>query len=266
MPQEWSKHKYIRKEGDRYIYPEDLEKEAKSSSANRSTYKLSSEGKEMWNYVKADITSEKNDAIDAAKAEREQKIAELRQKAEDTRAHIQKQLNHLAELMADQRADRLQQIETRRKAQIASLEARDMPEGLSRTQKEQVEKARARELQSINAQANKDKEHARKTSSTLSDIAKQNKESITIELKTAVEAAKTAYEQKKAGIDKDYEAVYQEEYERILSTYPQVKKSSGKGKGRKSTDSAGATSSSNGDNVWSHSKVVTEYRKRGKSK
>lgn len=254
---EWSKHKYIRKEGDRYIYPEDLEKEARSSSANRSTSKLSSEGKEMWNYAKADITSEKSDAIEAAKAEREQRIAELRQKAEDSRAHIQKQLNHLAELMADQRADRLRQIETRRKAQIASLEARGMPEGLSSTQREQVEKARARELANINAQANKDKEHARKTTSTLSDIAKQNKESITIELKTAVEAAKTAYEQKKAGIDKDYEAVYQEEYERILATYPQVKKS---GKGKKSSGSS--VSSASAKPKKGHKDVMATYKPR----
>lgn len=180
MPKEWSKHKYIRKEGDRYIYPEDLEKEARSSSANRSTSKLSSEGKEMWNYVKADITSEKNDEIDAAKAEREKRVAELRQKAEDSRAHIQKQFKHLAELMADQRADRLRQIETQRKVRIASVEARSIPDSLNSAQKELVEKARAREVQNINAQANKDKEHARKTTSTLSDIAKQNKESITI--------------------------------------------------------------------------------------
>lgn len=261
MPKEWSKHKYIRKEGDRYIYPEDLEKEAKSSSANRSTSKLSSEGKEMWNYVKADITSEKNDAVDAAKAEREQKVAELRQKAEDSREHIQKQLKHLAELMTDQRADRLRQIEMRRKAQIASLEARDMPEGLSRTQKEQVEKARARELQNINAQANKDKEHARKTTSTLSNIAKQNKASITVELKTAVEAAKTAYDQKKAGINKDYEAVYQEEYERILATYPQVKKSGGKGKGKKSSTSV-TRSSATSKPTKGHKDVMANYKSR----
>lgn len=262
MPKEWSKHKYIRKEGDHYIYPEDLEKEAKSVSADRSVSKLSSEGKEMWNYVKADITSEKNDEIDAVKAEREQKIAELRQKAEDTRVHIQKQLTHLAELMADQRADRLRQIEMRRKAQIASLEARDMPEGLSKTQKEQVEKARARELQNINAQANKDKERARQTSSTLSDIAKQYKESITIELKTAVEAAITAYDQKKAGIDKDYEAVYQEEYERILATYPQIKKSSSRKKGATEKSSSVVNSSSRKKNEWSHADIMRDYKSR----
>lgn len=42
---EWTKHKYVRKEGNRYIYPEDLKKSKKDGSLKSKHYKESSYGK-----------------------------------------------------------------------------------------------------------------------------------------------------------------------------------------------------------------------------
>lgn len=258
---EWSKHKYIRKEGDKYIYPEDLEKAASTgSSSERSTSKLSAKGKEMWNYAKNDISKEKADVVEAAKAERAQRIEELRQKAEDSRKRIEQQLTRIQARLADQRSDQLKQVERQRKARIAALENREIPEGLSSAQKEELERARAKELDSINAEASKEKNKIKNRTAPMSASVKESRQLVAAELKTALDATKAAYEQKKAGIDKDYEEVYQEEYDRILATYPYVKASKvSKGKSSKASTAAGSSSDIK---RYGHKEFISQYTKR----
>lgn len=258
---EWSKHKYIRKEGDKYIYPEDLEKAASTgSSSERSTSKLSAKGKEMWNYAKNDISKEKADAIEAAKAERVQRVEELRQKAEESRKRIEQQLTRIQARLADQRSDQLKQVERQRKARIAALENREIPEGLSSAQKEELERARTKELDSINAEASKEKNKIKNRTAPMSASVKESRQLVAAELKTALDATKAAYEQKKAGIDKDYEEVYQEEYERILATYPYVK-SSGK-KGKSSSESGSSVGKKDKSNLWNYSRTLNAYKNK----
>lgn len=89
---EWEDHKYIRIENGRYIYPEDLQSQARRTGAkttnavndnpvaatgykskyynpsgvqknSRSTAALNDEGKIIWNDVKNNITEEKKKAI-----------------------------------------------------------------------------------------------------------------------------------------------------------------------------------------------------------
>lgn len=262
---EWSKHKYIRKEGDKYIYPEDLEKAASTgSSSDRSTSKLSAKGKEMWNYAKNDISKEKADAVEAAKAERAQRIEELRQKAEDSRKRIEQQLTRIQARLADQRSDQLKQVERQRKARIAALKNREIPEGLSPAQKEELERARAKELDSINAEASKEKNKIKNRTAPMSASAKESRQLVAAELKTALDATKAAYEQKKVGIDKDYEEVYQEEYDRILATYPYVKSSGSKSgkKGKSSSESGSSIGKKDKSNVWNYSRTLNAYKNK----
>lgn len=284
---EWSKHKYIRKEGDRYIYPEDLQTEAanyaKTSTSNRSSSKLSDKGKELWNYVKKDIGDEKKAAKEEAKSEHDKKIEELRSKAEATRERISavlqepndrlnktssarreqisSQRKSESESLQKEKSEQLKAIEEARKRKIKRIQSQTVSEDLNRNQRQRLAYEKQAKIDRLNAQADSDKEavnsdytsknarsvnSAKAQSTALSDVtstarknfragANSQRKWVAAELKTAIAATREAYKKAKEGIDTSYEEVFQEEYDRILATYPYVKK--GRTKSTKNTNS-----------------------------
>lgn len=95
---EWGRHKYIRKEGNRYIYPEDLQKKASAG-----LHKVTQVAKDVYNDRDTYVKAAKNMASDAREIAERQKYRmkdELRKQHEERQAksdHIKDRNKKMAE-------------------------------------------------------------------------------------------------------------------------------------------------------------------------
>lgn len=72
----------------------------------RSTTSLNDEGKKIWSYTKNNIKSEKAAKVKEEQEKRDQKITELREKAEATKEQISSRLKELNEALTQNASDR----------------------------------------------------------------------------------------------------------------------------------------------------------------
>ena len=78
----------------------------------RSTTSLNDEGKKIWSYTKNNIKSEKTAKIKEEQEKRDQKITELRAKADATKKQISSRLKELNEALTQNASDRKKSIAT----------------------------------------------------------------------------------------------------------------------------------------------------------
>jgi hypothetical protein len=123
----------------------------------RSTTSLNDDGKKIWSYTKNNIKSEKAAKVKEEQEKRDQKITELREKAEATKEQISSRLKELNEALTQNASDRKKNIDTdkdsdleeiekesssekeridnKKNAEIERLMAIEIPSGLSKTER-----------------------------------------------------------------------------------------------------------------------------------
>lgn len=225
----------------------------------RSLTTLSDEGKKVWSYTKNSIKDEKNKKIKDAVAKRNAEIKKLRAKASVVQKDISKKLKHLNDILRNEGADskkniekikkskfdeiskesstKREQIDNATKKAIKSLLDEEIPEGLSKSEKAELIAERKEKISELRNKAKSDKISVRndagkrkndiknaasKDKSLILDV-KKKKEQVSLELKTAITAAKKAYDSAKKNINDSYEKIYQKEYDKIRSEYKKVK-------------------------------------------
>ncbi len=151
----------------------------KELKGRRSTSKLNDEGKVVWTYTKDQIKNQKKAAIEAETEKKNATIEQQREKARQTRERISQKIKALS--------DYLKTIEV---PKGASKEERSR---ITEDKKTQREKARA------NAAA--------------------EREQVAAELKSVCEAARESYKKAKEDINANYEELFQEEFDKIVSEY-----------------------------------------------
>ena len=90
----------------------------------RSTTSLNDDGKKIWSYTKNNIKSEKAAKVKEEQEKRDQKITELREKAEATKEQISSRLKELNEALTQNASDRKKSIDTDKDSDLEEIENR----------------------------------------------------------------------------------------------------------------------------------------------
>lgn len=90
----------------------------------RSTTSLNDEGKKIWSYTKNNIKSEKAVKVKDEQEKRDQKITELREKAEATKEQISSRLKELNEALTQNASNRKKSIDTDKDSDFEEIESR----------------------------------------------------------------------------------------------------------------------------------------------
>lgn len=217
----------------------------------RSASSLNDEGKKVWEYTKNQISeSKKQDLQDASEA-KDEYIKELQTEATATRERISTRLKSLSEALASRTAaDRakvakdneteIESIENRKEAALKALMSKKIPvEGISKKERAKLLLERSKKIAQIRNDYDSEKGEVYETSnSKIAEInaktqqesaryqtdAKTERAECSNKLKSAVAAAREAYKECKTMINANYEEVYQEEFDKILSEYSKPKK------------------------------------------
>lgn len=209
----------------------------------RSTSKLNDEGKEVWQETKSNIEAEKKQKIEEEKTERDEKIEELRSKAEAEKERISEKLTTLNEILSRNEKSKKKQISKSKEARVEALKNRKPPSGLSDEEKANWYARQKREIARIQGNAQDEtesvSEETKKSKTENSNNAKADRKVVTTELKASITAAREAYKKAVTDINSSYEDIFQNEYDAILSEYQKtstVKSStSSKSSGNKSS-------------------------------
>ena len=105
----------------------------------RSTTSLNDEGKKIWSYTKNNIKSEKE------QEKRDQKITELREKAEATKEQISSRLKELNEALTQNASDKRKSIDTDKDSDLEEIEKE------SSSEKERIDNKKDAEIERLMA-------------------------------------------------------------------------------------------------------------------
>lgn len=111
----------------------------------RSTTSLNDEGKKIWSYTKNNIKSEKAAKVKEEQEKRDQKITELREKAEATKEQISSRLKELNEALTQNASDRKKSIDTDKDSDLEEIEKE------SSSQKERIDNKKDAEIERLMA-------------------------------------------------------------------------------------------------------------------
>ena len=212
----------------------------KHLKGRRSASKLSSEGKEIWNYTKNQISDAKKEQLKDAQEAYKEQIESAREKSKESLSRISEMLKRFRESMSKDTQNDKKRISNRMNAKIKAIQDQKIPDGISKEEKAKLIAERKKKIADIRGDASEEREG---TSEDYKDaIASSNEDSskkkkaVKEELKTAISAAKEAYKQAKKDISQSYEDIYQAEYDKIKAENPFVAKAK---KGSKGTSSKG---------------------------
>lgn len=179
----------------------------------RSTTSLNDDGKKIWSYTKNNIKSEKAAKVKEEQEKRDQKITELREKAEATKEQISSRLKELNEALTQNASDRKKNIDTDKDSDLEEIEKE------SSSEKERIDNKKNAEIERLMA------------IEIPLGLSKTERAKVSSELKAAVKSVREAYKAAKADLDSSYEQTYQDEFDKIQSEYKKVKKSKKKSSG-----------------------------------
>lgn len=111
----------------------------------RSTASLNDEGKKIWSYTKNNIKSEKAAKVKEEQEKRDQKITELRKKAEATKEQISSRLKELNETLTQNASDRKKSIDTDKDSDLEEIEKE------SSSEKERIDNKKDAEIERLMA-------------------------------------------------------------------------------------------------------------------
>lgn len=111
----------------------------------RSTTSLNDDGKKIWSYTKNNIKSEKAAKVKEEQEKRDQKITELREKAEATKEQISSRLKELNEALTQNASDRKKNIDTDKDSDLEEIEKE------SSSEKERIDNKKNAEIERLMA-------------------------------------------------------------------------------------------------------------------
>ena len=185
----WLAH-YASKYYDPVKAHEYYEKTKQLKGRSRSTGKLSDEGKQVWEVTKSNITQEKTEKSEAQKTEKNNTVSQHRENAQITKDNITKESKSLNDLLSNDLTARINSVKN------SSLSKADKQAKIAQLRAE-----------------NKDKK------SMNSEEARAKRQEVSNQLKSVVAATAEAYKIAKNDLNQSYEAIYNEEYDKILSKY-----------------------------------------------
>lgn len=189
----------------------------------RKTTSLSEEGRKVWAVSKDNISTEKKAKVETTQDNRDAQIEKLREDAAQVRERITQKLREILEQITEQTQDEREDISEKVQREIDALP--DLPKGASDEERE----ARRAEIAKIRGDAQNERKSLSKESRTEKDSerssASEEREAVRATVKGAISAAREAYKKAKTQIDADFETIFQEEFDKILSAMPYIKKS-----------------------------------------
>ncbi len=185
----WLAH-YASKYYDPVKAHEYYERTKQLKGRSRSTGKLSDEGKQVWEVTKSNITQEKNEKSEAQKTEKNNTVSQHRANAQTTKDNITRELKSLNDLLSNDLTARINSVKN------SSLSKADKQAKIAQLRAE-----------------NKDKK------SMNSEEARAKRQEVSNQLRNVVTATAEAYKKAKNDLNQSYEAIYNEEYDKILSKY-----------------------------------------------
>lgn len=215
----------------------------------RPVSKLNDEGKKIWSVAKSNITSEKKEASESQRQTYKNQVEQLRQRAKETRQRISNRLKELNELLTDRsKSDRKRvseksksdkkSIDDRKNAAIKRLQSQKIPKGLPAEERARKLAERKKEIEKLRSSAQSDKQkisdEAKNSNTAINENTKAERQSnsnsasaerkrVSDQLKSAVSAAREAYNKAKTNLNDSYENIFQKEYDNILSEYGKKK-------------------------------------------
>lgn len=88
----------------------------------RSTTTLNDDGKKIWSYTKNTIKTEKKAKVKEEQEKRDQKIKELRAKAEATREQISSRLKELNEALTEEASDKKKSVDETKQTDLDKID------------------------------------------------------------------------------------------------------------------------------------------------
>ena len=173
----------------------------------RSTTSLNDEGKKIWSYTKNNIKSEKAAKVKEEQEKRDQKITELREKAEATKEQISSRLKELNEALTQNASDKRKSIDTDKDSDLEEIEKESSSEKerIDNKKDAEIERLMAIEIPSGLSKAERSKRVAERTAkiAKLRNDAKSDKAKISSDAKTDKASIRTDATNKKAKVSSD---------------------------------------------------------------
>lgn len=173
----------------------------------RSTTSLNDEGKKIWSYTKNNIKSEKAAKVKEEQEKRDQKITELREKAEATKEQISSRLKELNGALTQNASDRKKSIDTDKDSDLEEIEkeSSSQKERIDNKKDAEIERLMAIEIPSGLSKAERSKRVAERTAkiAKLRNDAKSDKAKISSDAKTDKASVRTDATNKKVKVSSD---------------------------------------------------------------
>lgn len=173
----------------------------------RSTTSLNDEGKKIWSYTKSNIKSEKTAKVKEEQEKRDQKITELRAKADATKEQISSRLKELNEALTKNASYKKKSIDTDKDSELEDIEKESSSEKerIDNKKNAEIERLMAIEIPSGLSKAERAKRVAERTEkiAKLRTDAKSDKAKISSDAKSDKAGVRTDATNKKAKVSSD---------------------------------------------------------------
>lgn len=200
----------------------------KQLKGRQSTANLNDKGKKVWASVKNEITAEKKETLSEENAKHKASIEQLRSRASDSKKAITEKLKAYVSQLKDQTSSHLETERNTRDAKIKQIQNEVIPTGISKYERLKRVADKRKRIEQIRGDSDNKTERLKTDYKTKIDDGRQNSNSdrtaVANQLKEAVEAARQKYQANKASINAKYEKVYQDEYDKVASSYRKVGK------------------------------------------
>lgn len=223
----------------------------------RTTSGMSVAQKEAWAYTKDRIKTDKKQQTEISKTANEQKIEAFRAAAAATRERISEKLKLLSDKLTDTADDGRDDISDKVKSDIANIP--QIPKGVSGEERARLVAARRKKISDIRNDASEkratlsgDTADTRQTNSTSADT---EREKVASDLTAIIAKTSAAYDKSKVTLDASYEAIYDKEYNKVLTTI------AGKPKAASKANSSSAGKGSSGKSKGSSAKKAKKPKK-----
>ena len=174
---------------------------------SKTLWTANDEGKKIWSYTKNNIKSEKAAKVKEEQEKRDQKITELREKAEATKEQISSRLKELNEALTQNASDRKKSIDTDKDSDLEEIEKESSSEKerIDNKKDAEIERLMAIEIPSGLSKAERSKRVAERTAkiAKLRNDAKSDKAKISSDAKTDKASVRTDATNQKAKVSSD---------------------------------------------------------------
>ena len=184
----------------------------------RSTSELKgNKKKEAWAYTKDQVQKERKESLIDAAENKQQAVAQLREKAQERREELREKLRDIMESLTDNAQTSRERISNQVDAAIAALPK--MPEGLSKEDAAKFAAKRREEIARIRGEAKESRTKLGEETKSVRGVERgkmaEERVRVATELKSSVDSAREKFKVAREAIKAKYETELDREYESI---------------------------------------------------